>query len=256
MILNENNLEIIPDAVIDNVDIVSEQQPQETDMGDINLLTASISDLWATIESYNSCIVSTNIDSVKQAYEQVSANALQSISTLQTALKEVSPISEIADTSVEELEEAFKNRHILKYKYAKHLSFKPDKKNFDKNEMDPAEYDAFAHNIAIIPTTTSDFNSSNDVIGFKCKGLADGEFFKYQKSTNAMVIFSLGKNGEIITKTCYKRKNYQTLKDRNYEAEITPEENKVICSNPPMKPSDSIFYKKNNTNSENRGVNT
>lgn len=244
MILNEDSLEAIPDVHVDDIELVAEQQPQEDKIGETNLLTSSISELWGLIESYNSAIVSTTIESVKQAYEQAISNAMQSVSVLQTTLKEISPISEIADTSESDLDEAFQSRHLLKYKYAKHLSTKPDRNNFDKAEMSPAEFDAFAHNIAITPTTTSDIDSDDDVIGFRCKGLADGEFFKYQKSTNAMVIFSLGSNGEIITKTCYKKKNYQTAKERNYLREITPEENQKICANSPMNPSESIYNKK------------
>ena len=94
--------------------------------------------------------------------------------------------------------------------------------------MTEDQYDQFADELTKEPVTTSDYRTSDNVVGFMSKS---GRIIKYRKSLDEIVVYVCNKN-DAKTVTYYKAKShpkhhrYRELLSRDYLIELTPEDDK------------------------------
>ena len=119
--------------------------------------------------------------------------------------------------------EEFARKKKRKIHDEKHVNDKPGE--FSKADYPSREqYERAADDLANSPVRTSDENSNDRYIGFKQK---DGNYVKFDKVTNALVIYRPTANRGRITKgnlilTYYlaNKNKYITLFDKFYDSEI------------------------------------
>lgn len=95
--------------------------------------------------------------------------------------------------------------------------------------MDEDEYDQYAHELTLKHVSCSDFDSSNNYIGFVTK---DDRIVKFGKNLDELVIYKCKQPWDTNTITYYKlnhtraKERYNRLKSLNYKRDITSEDDR------------------------------